>query len=60
MDNVAVLETPDYMDDGVHFPDICQKLVAKALALRSSLHQSCNIHKFNGSRYDFLRVVHLA
>ncbi len=33
VNHIGVLKASDYMDDGVHFPYICQELVSKALTL---------------------------
>ena len=60
MHDIAVLKTPHYMDDGIHFPDIRKKLIAKSFALRSSLNQSCDIYEFDRRRYDLLRLIHPA
>ena len=60
MDNIAVLKTSDYMDNGIHLSNIGQKLVPKSLTLGSTLHQPCDIYKFNSSRNNLLCVIHLA
>ena len=47
------------MDDGIHLPDIGQKLIPKALALGGALHQPCDVHEFNDCRGEFLGLMHL-
>ena len=46
------------MDNGVYLPDMRQKFVAQTLALGRTFDQPCNVHKLNGGRREFVRVVH--
>src|SRR6185312_12455953 len=55
--NVAVLETAQNVDDGVHFADIGQELVAKALTLRSATHQTGDSDELERCRHDFRRFA---
>ena len=57
MDNLAVFKAADYMDDGIHFPNVGQKLVAEALSLGSAFYQTCNVNKFNNCRSHFLGMI---
>ncbi len=59
MNHVRVLKTADHVHDGVHLADMAQKLVAQALALSGTLHQTGNIHKLDGRGSHFFRVIHL-
>ena len=47
------------MHDGVAFPDVGQELVAQSLALAGALHQTGDVHKFDGGRGHFLGMIHL-
>ena len=58
VDDLGAFETADHMDDGVHFPDVGQKLVAEPLAFGGAFHQTCNIHKLDDGRGVFVRIVH--
>ena len=42
-----------------HFPDVGQELVAQSLALAGALHQTGDVHKFDGGRGHFLGMIHL-
>ena len=46
------------MNDGIHFTDMAQKLVAKAFTSACSLYKAGNVHKLNGRRRYFFRVIH--
>ncbi|MNC47453.1 hypothetical protein D3C75_965160 [compost metagenome] len=47
------------MDNGIHFTDMGQELVAKAFALAGALHQTGDIHEFEGSWHDAVRIDNL-
>ena len=58
MCDVVILKAAHHMDNGVYLPDMGEKFVAQTLALGRTLDQSCNVHKLNGGRREFVRVVH--
>ena len=60
MDDVLVLKTAHHMDDRVDFTDICQELVAQALALGRALDKSCDIHELDHSGSHLFGMIHLA
>ena len=59
MRDVAILEAAQHMDDGVHFPDIGQELVAEPFALRRAAHQAGDVHEFQAGRDDLLALADL-
>ena len=60
MDNVIIFKAAYHMYNRVHFTNIGQKFVAQSFPFGSASHQTCNIHKLNGSRQNFLRMIHLS
>ena len=60
MDDIVVVEAPHNVDNGVHFPDIGQELVAESLALGSALDKTSYIDKFDNGRRHLFGMVHLA
>ena len=56
MNDVAVVETAQHVDNGVTLTDVGQKLVAQSLSLAGSLHQSGNIYYVANGRDDASRV----
>ena len=59
MHNVGIIKAAHYMNDRVHLTDICKELVTKPLALACSLHQTCDIHKFDRCRCYLLGMIKL-
>ena len=57
MDYIGILKTAHHMNDGVHLPDICQKLVAQALTFGGALNQAGDIHKLNHRRGHLFGLV---
>ena len=58
MDNVVIIKTADNMNNCVYFTDMGKKLVSQAFTPACSLYQPRNIHKFDGCRCYFFRIVH--
>ena len=56
MDNVWIIEAAQYMQYGIRFPDIGQKLIAKALAFAGPLHQAGNVYHLDGIGDQILRL----
>ena len=54
MDDIVILKAADDMDDGVALSDICKKLVAETLALRSSLDETRDVNELDRRRGEFL------
>jgi hypothetical protein len=48
--NVGVLEAADDLDDGIHFADVAEELVAEAFALRGAANQAGDIDELDGGR----------
>ena len=48
MDDVVILKAAHHMNDGVHLPDVGQKLVAKALAFGGAFDETGDIHELDG------------
>ena len=48
-------EAADEMDDGVHLPDLAQKLIAEAFALAGALDQTSDVDETDRGRGGFLR-----
>ena len=59
MDHVAVVKAAQHVDDGVRLADVAQELVAQALAFRSALHQSGDVHNLDRCRHDAARMNQL-
>ena len=55
VDDVGVLEAPHDMGDDAHFPDVGQELVAQALALGGSSHETCDINELGHCRNHLCR-----
>ena len=56
MRNVVVFETSHHVHDCVGLPDIGEKLVAKALALRRACYKTRDVDKFHGRRNHLFRM----
>ena len=54
--DVVVLEAAQDMDDGVHFADVGEELVAEAFALRRALHQAGDVDEGQLGRDDLGRA----
>ena len=57
--DILIVEAADHMDDGIGFPDVGQKLVAKPRALTGALHQTGDVHELNDRRGLFIRLIDL-
>ena len=55
VDDVRVVKAADHLQDGIDLSDVCQELVAQALAFAGSLHDTGNVDQFEGRRNYFLR-----
>ena len=55
VDDVRVLEAPHDMRDDTHFPDVGQELVAQALSLGSTCHETCDINELGHCRNHLCR-----
>ena len=51
MDDIGIVEASEYMQYGIGFPDIGQKLVSQALSFARAFDQSRYIHDLHGRRY---------
>ena len=47
MDDIVIFKAADHMNDGIHLADVCQELIAEALALGGTLNQAGNVYEFN-------------
>ena len=56
MDHVGALEAPHHVCNRIHLADVCQKLVAETLALRSTGHEARDVDELHRGRQDLLRV----
>ncbi len=56
MGDVVIFKTAQHVNDGVGFTNVGKELVAKALALRRTTHQTGNINKFQLGRNDVCRI----
>ena len=54
MVDVAILKTADHLNDGIHLANMTEKLISQSLALARPFDQTCDIHKFDRRRDDFL------
>ena len=57
MDDVRVLKTTYYMNNGIYFTDICKELVTKSFSFAGSFYKACNVHEFDGCRCHFLCMI---
>ena len=57
MDHIRIFKAAYHMNNGIHFTDISQELISQTFALGCALYQTGDIHKFNDSRSDLLRIV---
>ena len=57
MDYVRILKAAHDMHNRIDLSDIGQKLVAQSFAFGSSLHQSCDVHKFDDRRSHLCRMI---
>ena len=57
VDDILVLKAADYMDNGVHFPNVGQEFVSEAFARSRSFDQSGDIDELDDSRCIFLRMI---
>lgn len=54
--HIVVVEAADDVDDRVALTDVAEELVAEALALGGTLHQSGDIHDLTGGGHDTSRM----
>ena len=54
--DVLVLEAADDLDDGVHFADVGQELVAEAFALARALDEAGDVDELDRRRDDDVRL----
>jgi len=54
VDYFAFFKTANNLENGVHFPNVSEKLVAQALAFVSAFHETGDIIEFHDSRHGFL------
>ena len=59
MDDVGIFEVTNNLADSVSVADVCQELVAQALALVCTLDQASDVHKLNSCRHDTARIDNL-
>ena len=57
VDDILVLKAAHDMHNRIDLSDIGQKLVAQSFAFGSSLHQSCDVHKFDDRRSHLCRMI---
>ena len=58
VDDVFVLKAAHHVDDGVHFADVGEELVAQALAVAGALDQAGDVDKLQRRRGILFRVIH--
>lgn len=59
VDDVAVVEAAQHVNDGVALADVAQELVAESFTFAGALHQSGNVDDVAHGRYDTPRVNQL-
>lgn len=59
VDDVAVVEAAQHVNDGVALADVAQELVAESFTFAGALHQSGNVYDVAHGRYDTPRVNQL-
>ena len=59
MNNITVFKTTYHMNDRIYFTNICKELVSKPLSFRSTFYKSGDINKFNCSRNNLCRIIHI-
>ena len=52
--DVRVLEAADHLDDGVHFADVAEELVAQTFALAGAFDEAGNVDELEDGRDQFL------
>ena len=57
--DVVVVEAAQHVDDGVGLADVAEELVAQALALRRTLHESGDVYYLASCGHDATRVNYL-
>ena len=57
MDDVRILKTTHYMNNGIYFTDICKELVTKSFSFAGSFYKACNVHEFDSCRCHFLCMI---
>ena len=60
MDDIGIFKAAYHMHDGIHFTDVCQKLVAQTFALGCAFHQTCDVHKLDRRMRHLFGVIHLS
>jgi len=48
VNHIAVVKTPQYVQNGVGLADVTEELVAEALSFAGTFDQSSDIHNLNG------------
>src|SRR3546814_3194774 len=56
MGHIAILEAPQHMNDGVHFADIGEELVAQTFALGSAPHQPGRSEEHTSELQSLMRI----
>ena len=59
MHYVGVIETPEYVQYGICFTDVCKKLVPEAFSFAGSFHETCYIYYFYCCRHHSFRMAQL-
>ena len=59
VDDVAIVEAAQHVDDGVALADVAQELVAESFTFAGALHQSGNVYDVTHGGYDTPRVNQL-
>ncbi len=60
MDDIVILKAADHMDNGVHFTDIGQELVAQSLSSGGTLDQTGNVHELDDCRGHLFGMKEIA
>ena len=60
MGDVAVVEAPEHMDDGIRIPDVGKELVAQTFAPGRALDQTRDVDEFDHGGGEFLGVMLVA
>ena len=60
MDNVAVIEAAQHVQDGIALAYVCQELVSEAFAVACALDQAGDVHNVHSRRDGALRLADLA
>jgi hypothetical protein len=60
MDDIAIGEIADYLDDSIAAADVTEELIAETFALARTGDEAGNVDECDGGRFDGCTMVQLA